>query len=113
MTNKILIFAVVLIHESRRRSSTLKKYCKHIPCPLQMHRSAHSFRPIRSGNMFVTSAATTQVMKLKFREQKAITIGNVNAFHDRSHMDDVISLTIIWIRENARDHIEEQNRDIS
>jgi GDPmannose 4,6-dehydratase len=42
------------------------------------------------GNMFVTSVATAQVMKLKFREQEAITIGNVNAFRDWSHVDDVI-----------------------
>ena len=42
------------------------------------------------GNMFVTSVATAQVMKLKFREQEAITIGNVNAFRDWSHVDDII-----------------------
>ena len=42
------------------------------------------------GNMFVTSVATAQVMKLKFVEQEAITIGNVNAFRDWSHVDDVI-----------------------
>ncbi len=40
--------------------------------------------------MFVTSVATAQVMKLKFGEQEAITIGNVNAFRDWSHVDDVI-----------------------
>jgi GDPmannose 4,6-dehydratase len=43
------------------------------------------------GNMFVTSVATAQVMKLKFGEQEAITIGNVNAFRDWSHVDDVIN----------------------
>jgi GDPmannose 4,6-dehydratase len=42
------------------------------------------------GNMFVTSVATYQVMKLKFGEQQAITIGNVNAFRDWSHVDDII-----------------------
>ncbi len=42
------------------------------------------------GNMFVTSVATAQVMKLKLGEQEAITIGNVNAFRDWSHVDDVI-----------------------
>jgi GDPmannose 4,6-dehydratase len=41
-------------------------------------------------NMFVTSVATSQVMKLKFGEQEAISIGNVNAFRDWSHVDDVI-----------------------
>ncbi len=42
------------------------------------------------GNMFVTSVATSQVMKLKFGESDTITIGNVNAFRDWSHVDDVI-----------------------
>lgn len=42
------------------------------------------------GNMFVTSVATSQAMKLKLGEQEAITIGNVNAFRDWSHVDDVI-----------------------
>jgi GDPmannose 4,6-dehydratase len=42
------------------------------------------------GNMFVTSVATSQVMKLKLGEQEAVTIGNVNAFRDWSHVDDVI-----------------------
>ena len=42
------------------------------------------------GNMFVTSVATNQVMKLKFGESDTITIGNVNAFRDWSHVDDVI-----------------------
>jgi GDPmannose 4,6-dehydratase len=43
------------------------------------------------GNMFVTSVATAQVMKLKLGEQEAITIGNVNAFRDWSHVDDIIN----------------------
>ena len=42
------------------------------------------------GNMFVTSVATNQVMKLKFGESDSITIGNVNAFRDWSHVDDII-----------------------
>ena len=42
------------------------------------------------GIMFVTSVATSQVMKLKFGESDSITIGNVNAFRDWSHVDDVI-----------------------
>jgi GDPmannose 4,6-dehydratase len=42
------------------------------------------------GNMFVTSMVTNQVMKLKFGESDAISIGNVNAFRDWSHVDDVI-----------------------
>ena len=43
------------------------------------------------GIMFVTSVATSQVMKLKFGESDSITIGNVNAFRDWSHVDDVIN----------------------
>jgi GDPmannose 4,6-dehydratase len=42
------------------------------------------------GNMFVTSVVTNQVMKLKFGETDSINIGNVNAFRDWSHVDDVI-----------------------
>jgi GDPmannose 4,6-dehydratase len=42
------------------------------------------------GIMFVTSVATSQVMKLKFGESETITIGNVNAFRDWSHVSDII-----------------------
>jgi GDPmannose 4,6-dehydratase len=42
------------------------------------------------GIMFVTSVATSQVMKLKLKEAEGITIGNVNAFRDWSHVSDVI-----------------------
>lgn len=42
------------------------------------------------GNIFVTSVATRQVMKLKLKELESITIGNVNAFRDWSHVNDVI-----------------------
>jgi GDPmannose 4,6-dehydratase len=42
------------------------------------------------GSMFVTSVITCQVMRLKLGETDAITIGNVNAFRDWSHVDDVI-----------------------
>jgi GDPmannose 4,6-dehydratase len=43
------------------------------------------------GNMFVTSVITNQVMKLKFGESDSITIGNVNAFRDWSHANDIIN----------------------
>jgi GDPmannose 4,6-dehydratase len=43
------------------------------------------------GNMFVTSVITNQVMKLKFGESDSITIGNVNAFRDWSHVSDIIN----------------------
>jgi GDPmannose 4,6-dehydratase len=42
------------------------------------------------GNMFVTSVASSQVMRMKFGELDSITIGNVNAFRDWSHVDDII-----------------------
>ena len=42
------------------------------------------------GIMFVTSVITSQVMKLKLGETDKITIGNVNAFRDWSHVSDVI-----------------------
>jgi len=42
------------------------------------------------GNMFVTSTITNQVMKLKLKESSKILIGNVNAFRDWSHIDDIV-----------------------
>ncbi|MBN1323079.1 MAG: GDP-mannose 4,6-dehydratase [Methanotrichaceae archaeon] len=42
------------------------------------------------GNMFVTSVVTSQVMKLRFGEAESLTIGNVNAFRDWSHVMDIV-----------------------
>lgn len=42
------------------------------------------------GKMFVTSVITSQVMQLKRGEIDRITIGNVNAFRDWSHINDVV-----------------------
>ena len=42
------------------------------------------------GKMFVTSAITRQVMQLKRREIDKIVIGNVNAFRDWSHINDIL-----------------------
>jgi len=42
------------------------------------------------GGMFVTSVLTSQVTKLKRGEIAKITIGNVNAFRDWSHVDDIV-----------------------
>ena len=42
------------------------------------------------GSMFVTSVIANQVMKLKLGEAEKIAIGNVNAFRDWSHVDDII-----------------------
>jgi GDPmannose 4,6-dehydratase len=43
------------------------------------------------GPMFVTSVIVNQIMKLKFGEVDKITIGNVNAFRDWSHVKDVVN----------------------
>lgn len=43
------------------------------------------------GLMFVTSVITNQIMKLKLGELDKITIGNINAFRDWSHVNDIIN----------------------
>ncbi len=43
------------------------------------------------GPMFVTSVITNQIMKLKFGEVDKVTIGNVNAFRDWSHVKDIVN----------------------
>ncbi|MCK9150778.1 GDP-mannose 4,6-dehydratase [Methanobacterium alcaliphilum] len=43
------------------------------------------------GLMFVTSVITNQIMKLKFKEIKDISIGNINAFRDWSHVTDIVN----------------------
>ena len=43
------------------------------------------------GLMFVTSVITSQIMKLKFGEVDRISIGNINAFRDWSHVNDIIN----------------------
>ena len=43
------------------------------------------------GLMFVTSVVTNQIMKLKFGEIEKITIGNLNAFRDWSHVKDIVN----------------------
>ena len=43
------------------------------------------------GIMFVTSVATSQVMKVKLGEVDSVAIGNVNAFRDWSHISDIIN----------------------
>jgi len=42
------------------------------------------------GLMFVTSVITNQIMKLKFQEINQISIGNINAFRDWSHVNDIV-----------------------
>lgn len=43
------------------------------------------------GKMFVTSVVTDQVMQLKMGITDKITIGNVNAFRDWTHINDIIN----------------------
>ena len=43
------------------------------------------------GKMFVTSTITHQVMRYKRGEINKIVIGNVNAFRDWSHIDDIVN----------------------
>ena len=43
------------------------------------------------GKMFVTSAITRQVMKFKRSEIDKLVIGNVNAFRDWSHVNDIVN----------------------
>lgn len=43
------------------------------------------------GMMFVTSIITNQIMKLKYGESNKITIGNLNACRDWSHVTDIIN----------------------
>jgi GDPmannose 4,6-dehydratase len=43
------------------------------------------------GLMFVTSVVTNQIMKLTFGEINKITIGNLNAFRDWSHVKDIVN----------------------
>jgi GDPmannose 4,6-dehydratase len=43
------------------------------------------------GLMFVTSVVTNQIMKLKYGEIDKITIGNLNAFRDWSHVKDIVN----------------------
>lgn len=43
------------------------------------------------GPVFVTSVITNQVMKLKYGETDRIVIGNVNAFRDWSHVEDIVN----------------------
>ena len=52
------------------------------------------------GLMFVTSVITSQIMKLKFGEVDKIRIGNINAFRDWSHVNDIIN-GYITLAENG------------
>jgi len=60
------------------------------------------------GIMFVTSVITSQVMQLKLGETDAIRIGNVNAFRDWSHADDVIDGYMLLAERGRRGDVYNQ-----
>ena len=60
------------------------------------------------GNMFVTSVITNQVMKLKFGESDSITIGNVNAARDWSHIYDIIRGYLILAEKGSYGNVYNQ-----
>jgi GDPmannose 4,6-dehydratase len=53
------------------------------------------------GLMFVTSVVTNQIMKLKFGEVNKISIGNLNAFRDWSHVKDIVN-GYMTLAENSK-----------
>jgi GDPmannose 4,6-dehydratase len=53
------------------------------------------------GSMFVTSSITRQVMQYKRGEVDKLVIGNVNAFRDWSHIDDILKGYCL-LAENGR-----------
>ncbi len=60
------------------------------------------------GAMFVTSVITNQVMKYKFGEIDKITIGNVNAFRDWSHVTDVMEGYCLLAEKGRRGDVYNQ-----
>jgi GDPmannose 4,6-dehydratase len=67
----------------------MRNYCCSYGIPTVVSR-AFNHEGAGRGNMFVTSVITNQVMKLKLGEADSIVIGNVNAFRDWSHVNDII-----------------------
>lgn len=60
------------------------------------------------GRMFVTSVVTRQVSQLVHHETGAITIGNVNAFRDWSHVLDIVNGYELLAREGAAGDVYNQ-----
>lgn len=60
------------------------------------------------GIMFVTSVITSQVMRLKFGESDSISIGNVNAFRDWSHVDDIVDGYLLLAEKGRRGDVYNQ-----
>ena len=60
------------------------------------------------GPMFVTSVITNQIMKLKFGEIDKVTIGNVNAFRDWSHVKDIVNGYILLAEKGKSGEVYNQ-----
>lgn len=63
------------------------------------------------GRMFVTSAITSQAMKLKFGEIDSMSIGNVNAFRDWSHVSDIIDGYILLAEKGRHGQVYNQGSE--
>jgi len=60
------------------------------------------------GLMFVTSVITNQIMKLKFGEIAKISIGNINAFRDWSHVKDIVNGYILLAEKGGSGEVYNQ-----
>lgn len=60
------------------------------------------------GPMFVTSVVTNQIMKLKFNEVNKISIGNINAFRDWSHVKDIVNGYILLAEKGKAGEVYNQ-----
>ncbi len=60
------------------------------------------------GPMFVTSVIADQIMKLKFGEIDKISIGNVNAFRDWSHVKDIVNGYILLAEKGKSGEVYNQ-----
>lgn len=60
------------------------------------------------GLMFVTSVIINQIMKLKLGETDKITIGNINAFRDWSHVNDIINGYLLLAEKGSAGEVYNQ-----
>jgi GDPmannose 4,6-dehydratase len=65
----------------------------------------------RRGKNFVTSVITSKVMELKTSGANRIQIGNVNAFRDWSHVDDIIEGYCLLARRGAPGEVYNQGSE--
>lgn len=60
------------------------------------------------GLMFVTSVITNQIMQLKFKEVDHISIGNINAFRDWSHVRDIVQGYLLLAQKGTAGEVYNQ-----